>query len=370
MHFEICDHRPLSMVGWDIEERWKDLRIHIESMWEQHSEKHVLRVNRSNILYDTVGSLFFAIQCRDFEVLKKPLKVVFVGEVGEDEGGLKNEYFTILFKQILSEEYDMFVYNEETRRVSPKRQFFEYYLAGLLFGLAIYNLAPINIPLPQGFYRKWIGGVGCFSDLRDFDSTLAKNLNDILEYKGDDIYDTFGITWLKNGKEIPVTQENKKEYVINYVNNLLNEDIKEQFKHFQNGFLDSPARGELLFSYFRPSELSDIFSGKYCIETLKSITTYEGDYNGESDVVKNLWEILQEEDESFLKSFLMFVTGSECMPMTGSSLTIQRQGPDSDMLPFASTCFNILLLPDYSSKEKLLEKFKNALQFCEGFGSQ
>lgn len=49
-------------------------------------------------------------------------------------------------------------------------------------------------------------------------------------------------------------------------------------------------------------------------------------------------------------------------------LIISRNGPDTDRLPTAHTCFNAFLLPDYSSKDKLREKLLIAINNAEGFG--
>jgi len=49
-------------------------------------------------------------------------------------------------------------------------------------------------------------------------------------------------------------------------------------------------------------------------------------------------------------------------------LIISRNGPDTEHLPTAHTCFNVLLLPDYSSREKLLNKLAIAINNAEGFG--
>lgn len=49
-------------------------------------------------------------------------------------------------------------------------------------------------------------------------------------------------------------------------------------------------------------------------------------------------------------------------------MTIQRAGPDTEALPTSHTCFNYLLLPDYSSGEKLRHKMKLAINYAEGFG--
>ena len=52
------------------------------------------------------------------------------------------------------------------------------------------------------------------------------------------------------------------------------------------------------------------------------------------------------------------------------SLVIQREGPDSDRLPSAHTCFNYLLLPEYASKEKLRSRLLTAIEHGQGFGLQ
>lgn len=62
---------------------------------------------------------------------------------------------------------------------------------------------------------------------------------------------------------------------------------------------------------------------------------------------------------------------SDRVPIKGlGNLTfvISRAGPDSDSLPSAHTCFNHLLIPDYSSKAKLEEKLRVAIRNSKGFG--
>eukprot|EP00035_Acanthoeca_spectabilis_P013345 m.247278 g.247278 ORF g.247278 m.247278 type:complete len:64 (-) comp15860_c0_seq6:362-553(-) len=49
-------------------------------------------------------------------------------------------------------------------------------------------------------------------------------------------------------------------------------------------------------------------------------------------------------------------------------LVIQRNGGDSDRLPTALTCFGRLLLPEYSTKEKLQQRLALALEHGAGFG--
>lgn len=71
------------------------------------------------------------------------------------------------------------------------------------------------------------------------------------------------------------------------------------------------------------------------------------------------------------KMFLVFVTGTDRVPIGGLGnlkLTVERMCPDSDNLPTSRTCSNLLLLPEYSSKNKLKTKLLLALEHREGFG--
>jgi hypothetical protein len=68
---------------------------------------------------------------------------------------------------------------------------------------------------------------------------------------------------------------------------------------------------------------------------------------------------------------LLFVTGSPRAPIGGLAklpFVVQRNGGDSNRLPTASTCFNILLLPQYESEERLRERLLKAIDECAGFG--
>eukprot|EP00438_Fugacium_kawagutii_P016215 Skav233263 [mRNA] locus=scaffold4476:6494:16373:- [translate_table: standard] len=64
----------------------------------------VLKVKRNSIVEDALQQL--AVFGRD--QLKKPLKVVFDGEEGVDEGGVQKEFFQLLVEQLYNEDYGMF----------------------------------------------------------------------------------------------------------------------------------------------------------------------------------------------------------------------------------------------------------------------
>lgn len=105
---------------------------------------------------------------------------------------------------------------------------------------------------------------------------------------------------------------------------------------------------------------------------LKRGTRYEGGYTPDHPTIVSFWEIvLHELTPKEQRQLLIFTTGSSRAPIGGLAevrMLIQRAGPDSENLPTSSTCFHALLLPQYSSRDKMSEKLKLALANAVGFG--
>ena len=104
---------------------------------------------------------------------------------------------------------------------------------------------------------------------------------------------------------------------------------------------------------------------------LERVTTYENGYTTETPVIVNFWDVFHTLTVEEKKKFLFFSTGSDRVPISGLSslnFVISRNGPDSDRLMTAHTCFNHLLLPEYESKEKLRKNLLTAINNSEGFG--
>lgn len=98
---------------------------------------------------------------------------------------------------------------------------------------------------------------------------------------------------------------------------------------------------------------------------------YDDGYGTEHPLMKHLWEIVHDMSLDQKRKFLMFVTASDRIPLKGLGnvmFVVQRNGPDTERLPTALTCFGRLLLPEYSSKEKLKEKLLTAIENAKGFG--
>lgn len=126
---------------------------------------------------------------------------------------------------------------------------------------------------------------------------------------------------------------------------------------------------------------------------LEAATEYEGGYTVDSEAVRNFWRVAHSLPPESQRRLLQFTTGSDRVPVGGLSrlkMVIARHGPDSDRyeltsdsiicnlyhrfcfvhfrLPIAHTCYNVLLLPDYSTIEKLQDRLLKAINYSKGFG--
>ncbi|XP_042892379.1 ubiquitin-protein ligase E3A-like isoform X1 [Penaeus japonicus] len=350
-----------------------------------------LRVRRDHIIDDALVELEM-VALENPGDLKKQLVVEFEGEQGIDEGGVSKEFFQLIVEQIFNPDYAMFCRNNETRTFWFNPNCFEsdaqFTLVGIVLGLAIYNNVILDVHFPPVMYKKLCSKPGSFHDLRDWNTTLYRSLVELLEYEGEDMEDVFMQTFrvgyqdvfgtslthdLKaDGGNIFVNQSSKHEFVELYADFLLNKMVERQFRAFRRGFNmvtdDSP-----LANLFRPEELELLVCGSQhydFLELMKS-AEYDGGYSSETAIVQAFWELVHDMSTEDKKKLLQFTTGSARVPVGGLArlkLIIARNGPDCDRLPTAHTCFNVLLLPEYSSKEKLKDRLYKAIKYSQGFG--
>ncbi|XP_057653179.1 probable E3 ubiquitin-protein ligase HERC4 isoform X1 [Diorhabda carinulata] len=344
----------------------------------------VLNVTRENIVDDALRELSEV----DPHDLKKPLRVKFAGEEAEDAGGVTKEFFLLLLRQILDPKYGMFQEYEETRAIWFSETSFEdnsvYFLIGMILGLAIYNFTIIDIPFPLALYKKLLGEPIGLADLKGLSPTLANSLQSLLDYKEDDLQDVFSLYFdltrnifgqtetklLKpGGSDIPVTQENKHEYVDLYVNYIFNESVKDQYEAFHKGFMNV-CEGRVL-KLFHSHELMAVVIGNenYDWHALEEVAEYKNGYKSSDKTIRWFWEVIHEMSLADKKKFLLFLTGSYRIPiqgMKGIKIYIQPTN-DEKFLPVAHTCFNLLDLPRYKTKERLKYKLMQAIQQTEGF---
>nr|XP_009942726.1 PREDICTED: probable E3 ubiquitin-protein ligase HERC4 isoform X3 [Opisthocomus hoazin] len=267
----------------------------------------ILMVRRDNIVGDAVEVLR---KTKNVDY-KKPLKVIFVGEEAVDAGGVRKEFFLLIMRELLDPKYGMFRYYEESRLI-------------------------------------W------FSDkitVENFGTTEIKEL-------------------VPNGADIPVVKQNRQDFVDAYVDYIFNKSVASLFNAFHAGF-DKVCGGKVL-QLFQPSELQAMVIGNtnYDWKELEKNTEYKGEYWADHPTIKIFWEVFHELSLEKKKQFLLFLTGSDRIPILGMKclkLVIQPTGGGEGYLPVAHTCFNLLDLPKYTDKETLKSKLIQAIDHYEGF---
>lgn len=350
----------------------------------------VISIERAHLLQQTL----IHIQNATPLDIKKPLKVVFIGEEGIDEGGVKKEFFQLLIVQLFDLSYGMFVPNATGRHLWINSGNVwsenEYRLVGSILALAVYNNVILDTHLPPIFYKKLLQQLPTsLEDLQGLDPELYKGLKMLLEFPQPELVEdtfcrTFSVEYevfdskvihdlIPDGRNIPVRGDNREMFVEKYVHWLLEESVQAQFQSLREGFsLVIPPEQLLLLS---PGDLELLIAGMPHLDfrELESNTEYIGDstWTAENPTVTWFWQILHSFSLDDKQRFLKFVTGSHKAPVGGLKvlgLKIQRAGPDSNSLPTAHTCFNTLLLPEYSNAEKLRDRLSTAINECEGFG--
>lgn len=93
-------------------------------------------------------------------------------------GGVKKEFFLLLWRELLDPKYGMFKEYEESKRLWFNSDSLEdshmYTLIGILCGLAIYNQTIINLPFPTAMYKKLLNEGIDLSDMEDLSPIMAK----------------------------------------------------------------------------------------------------------------------------------------------------------------------------------------------------
>jgi ubiquitin-protein ligase E3 A len=139
--------------------------------------------------------------------LKKPLRVVFLGEEAIDEGGVRKEFFQLLVSQLLSLQYGMFIPTADQRSLWLNQCCLwsseEYRLVGVLLGLAVYNNVLLDVHFPKVMFKKLLRqDTFKLSDLYTVDPLLHDGLQKLLEYSPkEEIEEVFCRTFLVEWEE-------------------------------------------------------------------------------------------------------------------------------------------------------------------------
>ena len=379
----------------------------------------VLKVRRDCLVEDSLKSVSEVVGAGAGDI-KKGLRIDFVGEEGIDAGGLRKEWFLLLVREIFDPNHGLFVYDEDSQYCYFNPFCFEsseqFFLVGVLLGLAIYNSTILDVAFPPFVFKKMLASAPAtgdkltstpriphgysLEDLAEFRPALARGLRQLLEFDGD-VQETFcrdfvaeqerygGVVQVPlcpGGAKRAVTNSNRKDFVDLYVHYLLDSAVARQYEPFKRGFFT--VCGGNALSLFRPEEIELLVRGSdepLDIASLRAVATYEGWPKSrappdQQPQVVWFWEFFQRVSPMDQRKILSFITGSDRIPAMGATnlnirVVLLKTKPDEfgafqepERFPIARTCFNTLSLHAYSTREKLEYKLWMAVTGSEGFG--
>uniref|UniRef100_A0A8C8RCJ2 HECT-type E3 ubiquitin transferase n=1 Tax=Pelusios castaneus TaxID=367368 RepID=A0A8C8RCJ2_9SAUR len=328
--------------------------------------------------------------------LWKRLMIKFRGEEGLDYGGVAREWLYLLSHEMLNPYYGLFQYSRDdiyTLQINPDsavnpEHLSYFHFVGRIMGMAVFHGHYIDGGFTLPFYKQLLGKPITLDDMELVDPDLHNSLVWILENDITGVLDhTFCVEHnaygeiiqheLKpNGKSIPVTEENKKEYVRLYVNWRFLRGIEAQFLALQKGF--NEVIPQHLLKTFDEKELELIICGlgKIDVNDWKANTRLKH-CTPDSNIVKWFWKAVELFEEERRARLLQFVTGSSRVPLQGFKalqgaagprlFTIHQIDASTNNLPKAHTCFNRIDIPPYESYDKLYEKLLTAIEETCGF---
>ena len=362
---------------------------------EQHSQTLNLNVRRSHVFEDSFQQVMSK-SGEDFRYGR--LNVKFYGEDGVDAGGVTREWFSVLTLQMFNADYALFRTSAVDKiTYAPNRmssvnpdhlQFFRF--VGRVIAKAINDGRLLDAYFTRSFYKCILGRKVELTDLEAVDPDYYKSLlwmlnndiTDVMELTFSMEVDDFGVKstvdLVPDGRNLAVTEGNKREYVQRVAEHRLVDQIKRQIDAFLTGFRQVIPLD--LIKIFDEQELELLISGlpEIDVDDWKNNTEYQG-YTLASAPIQWFWRCVRAMSLEERAKVIQFVTGTSKVPLEGFAhlqgssgrqrFQIHRDFGAKERLPSAHTCFNQLDLPEYDSYEALRDMLKKVIgEFGTGFG--
>ncbi|GLB35336.1 putative ubiquitin-protein ligase [Lyophyllum shimeji] len=353
-----------------------------------------IKIRRNHIFEDSYAE----IMRQTPNDLKKRLMIKFDGEDGLDYGGLSREFFFLLSHEMFNPFYCLFEYSAHdnyTLQINPASgvnpEHLNYFkFIGRCLGLGIFHRRFLDAYFIVSFYKMILKKKVTLSDLESVDAELHRGLTWMLENDITDVIDeTFTTTEERfgemvtielkpGGADVPVTEENKKEYVDCVVDYRISKRVKEQFEAFMSGF--SELIPQDLITVFDERELELLIGGmsEIDVDDWTKFTDYRG-YEVNDEVIQWFWKCVRSWPPERKSRLLQFATGTSRIPVNGFKdlqgsdgprrFTIEKSG-DPSQLPKSHTCFNRIDLPPYKDYASLEQKLTLAVEETVGFGQE
>lgn len=354
-----------------------------------------LTVRRTHLFEDGLTSLM--LKEADW---RARFQVVFVSasgrpEQGQDAGGLFKEFWEKLAETAFNPEYGLFRITDE-RLLFPNPDAWKYHenvetlfeFLGLVIGKAIFEGIVVEPSFAPFFLAKILGKHNSYYDLQSLDPALFGNLQQLKVYSGDvaDLCLNFVATGSDgeeipllpggNGKEVSVTAENRVRYIYLLSDYKLNRELQNASTAFLSGF--RRLIDERWLRMFSEDELQQVISGSSSgslnVDDLQRHTQLSNCNGSRDRLVLDFFTAVKAMSPQHQTKLLRFVTSCSRAPLLGFShlqppFTLHKVHvrSDGEKLPTASTCFNTLKLPTYSSWKVMKQKLEFVVVQDAGF---
>ncbi|SMN20991.1 similar to Saccharomyces cerevisiae YDR457W TOM1 E3 ubiquitin ligase of the hect-domain class [Maudiozyma saulgeensis] len=362
---------------------------------DKTAPKLPVSVRREQVFLDSYRSLFFK---NNNEIKDSKLEITFKGESGVDAGGLTREWYQVLSRQMFNPDYALFLpiasdkttfHPNRSSGINPEHlSFFKF--IGMIIGKSIRDQCYLDCHFSREVYKNILGKPVSLKDMESIDPDYYKSLVWILENDITDIIeetysletDDYGehkiIDLVENGRNIPVTNDDKQTYVQKIIDYKLHKSVQEQMDNFLLGFYALIPKN--LISIFDEQEIELLINGlpDIDVDDWKNNTNYVN-FTANSKEVSYFWRAVRSFDSEERAKLLQFVTGTSKVPLNGfkalsgvggvCKFSIHRDYGSTERLPSSHTCFNQLILPAYNSYDMLRRLLLHAItEGSEGFG--
>ncbi|KAJ8961181.1 hypothetical protein NQ318_008862 [Aromia moschata] len=316
--------------------------------------------------------------------LRHKVRIQFINNVGLEEagidgGGIFKEFINEVLKTAFDPNRGFFLLTaDNTLYPNPNVHLIvenftdHYYFIGRLVGKAIFENILVDLPLAEFFLAKLLVDRASAHYLKSLDPVLYRNLLYLRDYSGDvsdlgldfttvnnDLGETRIMELKPNGRNIPVTNENRLEYIQRLADLKLNAQLKKQCAAFREGL--NSVVPLMWLELFNHKELQVIIGGdtqEIDLSDLRAHTVYGGEFTTDHPTVILFWKIVHKFTDTQRKQLLKF----ELNPQ----FCIQSSGTENRM-PTASTCLNLLKIPIIRDEDTLKSKLLGAIEQQAGF---
>eukprot|EP00930_Biecheleria_cincta_P024703 TRINITY_DN17656_c0_g2_i1.p1 TRINITY_DN17656_c0_g2~~TRINITY_DN17656_c0_g2_i1.p1 ORF type:complete len:2961 (+),score=516.66 TRINITY_DN17656_c0_g2_i1:894-8885(+) len=340
---------------------------------------------------------------KTFRARDRAFEIKYVGEDGIDAGGLYNDFFSTISKELMStqlplliptpnarsnsgEHRDLWTLNPVPITSTMKRMLC---FLGQLMGLCVRRGDVLPLSLSPLVWKLLVGEAPGVADLEAMDAASAEIVKTLRGIKSEDMFDAcFGDLCflhhdsagqekplLPDGARMRVTLETAPEYAEKLIR-MRFEECKEQVALLRASMTTVIPMDYVALWGWQDLQLAVCGSPEIDIRILKKKAHYENCTPRDERVVY-LWQLLEEMSQEDRQSFLSFCWGRsrlppmEDSPLWGDGFKITGASDlPADSLPRAHTCFFQIDMPAYSSLEVCKARVLYAIRNCRSMQIQ